>query len=73
MTEVAITLPNGETDWVDKFLGAWVHLAEAVEQFSELLEQAPLAYHGLFTAGLLTAGKAMEDMEKAVIAHNGVN
>ena len=32
-TEISVTLPKGDPEWVDKFLNAWGALAEAVDDF----------------------------------------
>ena len=72
-TEISVTLPKGDPEWVDKFLNAWGALAEAVDDFYELAEQTPLGFMGLVNSGLKATGKALTDIEKAVVKHNTVN
>jgi hypothetical protein len=72
-TEISVTLPKGDPEWVEKFLNAWGALAEAVDDFYELAEHTPLGFMGLVNSGLKATGNALADIEKAVIKHNKVN
>ena len=72
-TEISVILPNGDPEWVDKFLNAWGALAESVDAFYDLAEHAPLGFMGLVNSGLKVTEKALADIEKAVVKHNGVN
>ena len=71
-TEISVILPNGDPEWVDKFLNAWGALAESVDAFYDLAEQAPLGFMGLVNSGLKVTEKALADIEKAVVKHNKV-
>jgi hypothetical protein len=71
-TEISVVLPNGDPEWVEKFLNAWGALAEAVDEFYDLAEQTPLGFMGLVNSGLKVTEKALADIEKAVIKHNKV-
>jgi hypothetical protein len=71
-TEISVTLPKGDPEWVDKFLKAWGALAEAVDEFHNLAEQTPLGFMGLVNSGLKATGNALTDIEKAVVKHNKV-
>ena len=72
-TEITVVLPKGDPEWVDKFLNAWGALAESLDAFYELAEQAPLGFMGLVNSGLKITEKALTDIEKAVVKHNTVN
>ena len=72
-TEISVILPNGDPEWVDKFLNAWGALSVSVDAFYDLAEQAPLGFMGLVNSGLKVTEKALADIEKAVVKHNGVN
>lgn len=72
-TEISVVVPKGDPEWVDRFLNAWGALAESVGEFYDLAEQAPLGFMGLVNSGLKVTEKALADIEKAVVKHNGLN
>lgn len=72
-TEISVTLPKGDPEWVDKFMNAWGALAEAVDEFYNLAEETPLGFMGLVNSGLKVTSNAIADIDKAVVKHNKVN
>jgi hypothetical protein len=72
-TEISVTLPKGDPEWVDKFMNAWGALAEAVDEFYNLAEETPLGFMGLVNSGLKATSNAIADIDKAVVKHNKVN